>query len=104
MLGEAERTVEMKRLLVVFAVTGLLCSLAWALGLKPDNENVVASRLEGSWRPERSLNIRLLGSAGAKDVSKLTIAFKADESVVSVIPEKYGDFNNCPFMAYERVH
>jgi len=95
-------------------------------------ENVVSSRLLGSWIVEGALNLRLTGKDEVKDLKKVT--FVADDSVFDRLPGKYkvgdnvfgngesfnvmmvvaeetkndllfigGDFNNQPFRAYRRV-
>jgi hypothetical protein len=68
-------------------------SSAWAEGAKvePDKENVVASRLEGTWRPHAALTERLTGqhvvAGGESPYGEL--AFKNDPSLAEQLPEKY---------------
>lgn len=61
--------------------------------VKPDKENVVASRLEGTWIPEKTLTKRLLGSQRTDPEGPMgQITFKVDPAVAGKVPEKYGEF------------
>jgi len=75
-----------------------LCLAATArcaeLRVQPDKENVVASRLEGTWRPHVALTQRLAGrppkAAGEEPTG--TIRFQSDPDVAADIPAKYRQF------------
>jgi len=69
------------------SVLGLLVAASAMGGLRvePDKENVVASRLEGTWAPHAALNQRLWGRPGGKSV----LSFKSDPAVAQNIPKKY---------------
>ncbi|MHC4474748.1 MAG: HEAT repeat domain-containing protein [Planctomycetota bacterium] len=68
-----------------------------------DEENVVASRLEGVWQPHARLTRRLLGHEyrPGRDPSRGTLSFVNDPSVGESIPAKYDDFlrNRTIYMA-----
>ena len=75
-------------------------ALVWASGLsaagagfevQADKENVVASRLEGPWRPHAALTQRLMGGGPSAQGDSPTglVAFKSDPSVAGKIPAKY---------------
>ena len=77
----------MKRVVALLIGTGLLVGLstiAWALKVEPDKENVVASRLEGLWKPHEELSLRLAGRVGRGQYE-----FRSDPKVAYLIPEKY---------------
>jgi hypothetical protein len=83
-----------------------------------DKENVVSSRLSGSWIIEGALNLRLTGKDEVKDLKKVT--FVGDDSVFDRLPGKYKKFlikeqasvfmtgwmtfgkQKCPFFLVER--
>lgn len=78
---------------ILAALPAAVCSVASAGGAKvePDKENVVASRLEGAWRPHVELTKRLTGRSdprGAEGISA-GISFKSDPSVAENLPDKY---------------
>ena len=54
-----------------------------------DKENVVASRLEGTWKVEKALAERLTGKAAPIATG---ISFSSDPAVAAGIPEKYAKF------------
>ncbi len=68
----------------------LVCS--WvalaAVNVEPDKDNVVGSKLEGTWEPYAALNKRL----GGNDMG--TITFKINDGVARTIPVKYDTFLN----------
>ena len=71
---------------VVVAVVGVgACSLWAALKVQADKENVVASRLEGTWTLHADLTKRLTGeksdSAGYQ--------FTKDDDVAAAVPDKF---------------
>jgi hypothetical protein len=87
----------------MFALAFLLVCLNRAeaeLAVEPDKENVVASRLEGVWRPEAALTKRLTGreQPRGEGVRPGAIAFRADPEVVRKIPKKYE-----PFLGKRRI-
>ena len=59
------------------------------LSVEPDKENVVASRLEGTWIQHVELSIRLKGKTLPRYKK---ISFKSDSSVTGKIPEKHVKF------------
>ena len=65
---------------------------AASAGLKvaPDPENVVASRLAGTWQTDADLWTRLAG--GKVHIPLWNYRFEADESVAAGLPDKYADF------------
>jgi hypothetical protein len=81
------------RLLLAAIVLGTACQTALADGAKvePDKENVVASRLEGTWRPHAALTERLTGrkviAGGESPFGQLV--FKSDPSLAEQLPEKF---------------
>jgi hypothetical protein len=68
---------------IVFAMT---ISASADLKVTPDKDNVVSSRLEGSWEVHAAISTRLGRNRGT------TVEFKADSKVVETIPEKYEKF------------
>jgi hypothetical protein len=54
--------------------------------VEADKENVVSSKLEGTWEPDDELTRRLGGS------SKGRISFTSDANVAAKIPAKYDDY------------
>ena len=62
---------------------------AGELRVHPDKENVVASRLEGTWRPHPALTQRLTGKPPKSKAEEPTgaIRFESDPSVAAVVPE-----------------
>ena len=65
---------------------------AASAGLKvaPDPENVVASRLAGTWQTDANLWERLAG--GPVHIPLWSYRFEADESVAAKLPARYADF------------
>lgn len=55
-----------------------------------DPENVVASRLEGTWWTDKDLWTRLFG--GPVSIPGWSYRFETDESVAARLPDKYADF------------
>lgn len=74
----------MKALLAIAATLTFAAPLQEsALRLRPDPENVVASRLEGIWEPDPALGERLGSSAGS------TLEFRADPAILERVPAKF---------------
>ncbi len=70
------------------------------LVVQPDDKNVVASRLEGTWVPMPALAKRLTGSVDSGPLGKLApMAFRSDPSVFKKVPERY-----VKYLAAERVY
>lgn len=68
-------------------------SIADEVKVVKDEENVVSSRLEGSWEVDEALTKRLTGKKevkGEHDVSEVT--FEADDEVFAKLPEKFKGF------------
>ncbi len=55
--------------------------------VEPDQQNVVASRLEGAWVPDAVVGERL-----GTEAHFARIEFESDPSIVARIPEKYSEF------------
>jgi len=62
---------------------------AGALEVRPDKENVVASRLCGKWVPEAKLSARLTGGGAAGESPSGAIEFASDPAVPAKLPSKY---------------
>jgi hypothetical protein len=56
------------------------------LKVQPEKENVVASKLDGSWEPEGELTRRLSGTTLGK------LSFKSDAAIAAKIPAMYEKF------------
>jgi hypothetical protein len=72
-----------------------MSSEVWGgLEVQPDEENVVASRLEGEWRPEVALTERLTGGEQQNrgESPSGTLSFRSEPSVATTIPAKYEEF------------
>jgi hypothetical protein len=68
-------------------LVAMAATLAYAgVEVKPDKDNVVASKLEGEWSPDEAVNQRL----GVKAQGKMV--FKSDPAVAAKVPEKYDKF------------
>ncbi len=79
--------------LFTFACLYSLPSMCFAeLKVEADKENVVASRLEGSWCKDASLSERLTGKKLAEEPTKPAISFKSDSSVLDKLPLKFAEF------------
>lgn len=81
--------------IVWFAVLGLLVATAahaGALEVKPDKENVVASRLCGKWLIEPKLSQRLTARVVDRESPSGNIEFTSDPAVAGKLPEKYLEF------------
>jgi len=81
--------------LALAAAVVVISTVLWAaIEVKPDKENVVASRLEGNWVMHVALTKRLL----SRDISREELrrngrlAFKLDAAVAEKIPAKYDEF------------
>ena len=78
-----------------FAVLGLFVAAlahAGALEVKPDKENVVASRLCGKWGVEPKLSQRLTAGAPDRESPAGDIEFASDSAVAGKLPGKYLEF------------
>ncbi|HUT34484.1 MAG TPA: hypothetical protein VNE39_13440 [Planctomycetota bacterium] len=78
-----------------FPVLGLLVAAvvhAGALEVKPDKENVVASRLCGKWVVEPKLSQRLTAGVVDRESPSGKIEFASDPAVAGKLPEKYLEF------------
>ena len=82
-------------------LTALAAVLAFAAGapaaeprVQPNKENVVASRLEGTWRPHGALTQRLTGRAVARDGETPAgiVRFQSKPGVAATIPATYQRF------------
>jgi len=64
------------------------------LRVQPNKENVVASRLEGTWRPHGALTQRLTGRPVARDGETPAgiVRFQSKRGVAATIPAKYQRF------------
>jgi hypothetical protein len=64
------------------------------LELTKDKENVVSSRLSGSWIIDDALNLRLTGKAAVKDGENplRKVTFVGDDAVFDQLPDKYKEF------------
>lgn len=85
----------MKFVATVVAIFSILsCSaLCFAeLKVEADKENVVASRLEGSWCKDASLSERLNGKKLAEQSTQPVISFKSDPAMLSKLPVKFEQF------------
>jgi len=68
---------------------------AGELKVEPDKENVVASRLEGTWQSQMDLTKRLTGKVETPPGElpfKGELSFKSDPSVAEMVPEQYAKF------------
>jgi hypothetical protein len=89
-----------KRPLVVLAAVVVMLSVGAgvsALELAKDKENVVASSLEGKWRPNAELTKRLVGRSGPERPAGVyiefeTVEFASDDSVAATVPQAYEKF------------
>jgi len=74
------------------AIVGVLVAAtaaAGALEVKPNKENVVASRLEGKWVVEPKLTQRLYGHPRASFPPGDEVEFVSDPAVAGKFPERY---------------
>lgn len=81
--------------LIAIAVTASCAvTLHAALKVQPEKENVVASRLEGSWRLNADLTQRLEGTdkPHQSENPRGLISFVADEAIATQVPAKYEHF------------
>jgi len=80
----------------LFILVGALSSIVNAeLKVTEDKENVVASRLIGSWEMNPELTERLRGATapmGGESLRSRTKIFKSDSSIVKNIPERFAGF------------
>jgi len=81
----------MKSMLALIVLPVLAAGLA-AGGFKvvPNKENVVSSRLEGSWVADTELYERLKGSPPGKNAKPIEV--RSAPEVAEKIPDKYGEF------------
>ena len=81
------------RVLMWFLVSALAVGAVAAVRVTRDKENVVASRLEGTWVVRRELNLELTGRAGTSGESVADrIEFTSDDAVADAIPQEYDRF------------
>ncbi|MBM80219.1 MAG: hypothetical protein CMJ78_06450 [Planctomycetaceae bacterium] len=73
---------------LAIAIYAVNSGMAAELRIEPDKENVVSSRLVGSWQLHSKLNERLTGKADSRH-NKVT--FRSDPSVAKQVPQKYVD-------------
>ena len=81
-----------RRLTALVAVLAFGAAVPAAeLRVQPNKENVVASRLEGTWRPHGALTQRLTGRPQRKDGESPTgvLRFHSDPAVAARFPERY---------------
>lgn len=71
---------------VLCAVSLIASSVSAAFQVEADKENVVSSRLAGTWQPHGELTSQLSGHARG------TISFESDPNVAGSIPAKYEKF------------
>lgn len=64
-------------------------TIAHELKVEFEKENVVASRLEGNWQTNESLNKHLTGNPKSRPTQ---LSFKSDPTVATKVPEKYAQF------------
>ena len=87
-----------KRLFCAVMVTVLLAACLAMINapfqVKADKENVVASRLEGKWRPQAALTERLTGESKSpqREGPSGHLSFESDPSVAQKIPAQYKKF------------
>ncbi|MGB0767546.1 MAG: hypothetical protein ACPGYV_07525 [Phycisphaeraceae bacterium] len=87
-------------LLFVLCVVGLSTLAIAGLKTQPDKENVVASRLVGSWTPDQALT-KYLGGTPIHEFANLEdkrLTFTEDAAVVERIPTKFH-----PFLKEEQI-
>lgn len=79
---------KLKHVVLTFVALSLVSPLGVSADVKveADKDNVVASKIEGTWGPDEALTRRVEGtSLGA-------LIFKSDPDVVRLIPAKYNAF------------
>ncbi|MDP6380276.1 MAG: hypothetical protein QF662_02925 [Phycisphaerae bacterium] len=87
-----------KQTAVLLAVCGILAGICVAMRpvtpskVTRDKENVVASRLEGTWRLHAKLTERLTGRKVRPGGKARGFIFESDSAVAETIPEKYDKF------------
>ena len=74
-------------------VCGVSLLQAAELSLTKDKENVVSSRISGSWTVDRALSLKLTGveesTGGENPIGNVT--FESDTEVIDGLPEQYKD-------------
>ncbi len=75
------------QLTLMFLLVATFTANLQALTLDVNKENVVASRLEGSWKVDDKLSQKLTGEA-----NKFDISFKVDLNVARKIPKRFDKF------------
>lgn len=77
------------------AIAAIACVALWTQGAEgagvavtPDKENVVASRLAGTWTVEPALTKRLGGRLGGEAGVQVTVEFVSEPAVAARVPEK----------------
>ncbi|MCX5649762.1 MAG: hypothetical protein NTX40_11850 [Planctomycetota bacterium] len=76
--------------LLVAGAAVVLGAAGAGVKVAPDPENVVASRLAGTWGTDKDLWTRLAG--GPVSIPGWSFRFEADESVAAGLPARYADF------------
>jgi len=74
---------------LIGVLVGTLALARAAMEVKPDKENVVASRLIGKWNAHTVLTARLTGREPSAGPS---YEFTADPDVAASVPARYGEF------------
>jgi hypothetical protein len=75
-------------LALVTAVGAYSLTALAGVAVKPEKENVVASRLIGTWKTHAALSARLRGTT----VREVTMVFTEDASIAAKVPGEYADF------------
>jgi hypothetical protein len=65
--------------------------LTAGLKVEPNQENVVASRLAGTWEADPALTLRLRGHE-LRGAEKVRVTFEADPAVAGSVPGRYAAF------------
>lgn len=74
-------------------IAAALTAGAANLEVKPDKQNVVASRLEGTWQANEALTKRLIGDSKKRSESpRGVLTFKSDPAILQQLPVKYEKF------------
>jgi hypothetical protein len=81
-------------LLTMGATSATSAAAQTPLKVEPDPQNVVASRLEGTWEPDAPLTTHLGGRQTAGEVAQAAasaVSFKSDPSIAGKIPQAMAD-------------
>lgn len=83
----------MRQRLALIAIPFLVAAVGiGGFKITPDKENVVSSRLIGSWVPDPELHERLKGGAPGKNAQPIEV--RSAPEIAEKIPEHYGEFLN----------